>query len=87
MVKNKEINIVIAFLIGVIMFMPNGNVYYATNGQRKLDQVSLLSGFVPFLSLLILIGGSIIITLFYVSWRKYRGNKLREKIKKENSNH
>lgn len=60
---------------------------YASYEKSELKQSFTLTGFVPFMSLLILIGGSIVITLVYVSWRKYRGIKQNKQIKKRNSNY
>jgi len=47
--------------------------------QGDNESFILLSSIVPFFPLLLLIGGSILLTLSYVSWRKYRGNKLNKK--------
>ncbi|NLI67030.1 MAG: hypothetical protein GX374_00085 [Bacilli bacterium] len=46
----------------------------------------LFSSIVPFFSLLLLIGGSIILTLTYVSWRKYKGTEYKKKKGKRNVN-
>lgn len=89
MLNNKKFYMSLLLLIGVIMFSPNSSIHFATNGSHPLEDktTSLLSGFIPFLSLLMLIGGSIIVTLLYVGWRKYKGSQSREKIKKHKSNY
>lgn len=73
----------IAVYIGVITFF----------SQYKFLQISierqghpLLSSMVPFFSLVILIGGSIVITLSYVSWRKYKGTEYQKKMQKRKPN-
>lgn len=41
---------------------------------------------VPFYILILLIGGSIVLTLTYVSWRKYRGfNKNKRSVKRKSN--
>lgn len=78
--------IIVIVIIGIITFISYINVTGAFDEQKNVDNSFLLSGFVPFLSLLVLIGGSILITLSYVSWRKYKASKLNKQIKKRNSN-
>lgn len=59
---------VITFLFGVIKF----NHAYATVGDtEEYDAANI----VPFYWLILIIGGIILITLSYVSFRKYRGHK------------
>lgn len=84
--KFKYYFILSAFFIGVIIFLTNKQMYYADTDEIVQEHFVLLSSFVPFFTLLILIGGSILLTLSYVSWRKYKGYKLNKKIKKRNSN-
>jgi len=86
MLKKRYMYFVIAFFIGVIVFISRIHVYYAAGDEHDSNRSILLSGFVPFLSLLILIGGSILITLSYVSWRKYKGNKVNKQVEKRDSN-
>ncbi|HZW68857.1 MAG TPA: sporulation protein YpjB [Pseudogracilibacillus sp.] len=87
MMKKRWLCMVFIFFIGILVFfIIDGNISYAAEEHNKERPSFLVSGFVPFLSLIILIGGSITLTLTYVSWRKYRANKLSDKTKKRNSN-
>lgn len=79
--------IIVIVIAGIITFITYINVNGAVNEQDNVDNAFALSGFVSFLPLLILIGGSILITLSYVSWRKYKASKRNKKIKKRNSNY
>ena len=74
-----------AVYIGVILFFVTKNFYLEVE-QNKSHSHILLSSFVPFFSLLLLIGGSIVITLSYVSWRKYKGTEYEKKLQKRNPN-
>lgn len=87
MLKRNILRIFVAYLIGIIMVLILIDKGYASRIVKENNTSPLLSGFVPFLSLVILIGGSILITLSYVSWRKYKANKIKEKLKDHNSNH
>lgn len=73
-------------VIGIITFISSINVNGAPFYEKNIEKSFLLSGFVPFLSLIILIGGSILITLSYVSWRKYKASKLKSDVQKRKSN-
>lgn len=74
------------YIIGILVFMiflPKKEVDAA---KLMFEKESIgIASYVPFISLLCLIGGSIIVTLFYVAWRKFRANK--NKVKKHHSNH
>lgn len=87
MINNEQIIVIIAFLMGIIMFISHSKVNVAAHEQIELEQSIVFSDFMPFLSLLLLIGGSILLTLLYVSWRKYKGSKKSKEIKKHNSNY
>jgi len=86
MMKKRCLSMVFTFFIGIVMFFADVHVSHAAVEHNKETASFLKSGFVPFLSLIILIGGSITVTLTYVSWRKYKANKMADKTKKRNSN-
>ncbi|MFD2133278.1 sporulation protein YpjB [Pseudogracilibacillus auburnensis] len=72
-------------VIGVIIILFSLiqlNHAYANVGQRE-EHYSII--IVPFYWLILIIGGIIMITLSYVSWRKYRGDKKRKKKQKPNN--
>lgn len=75
-----------AFTIGVMFLLIDNQLFQILIDDKLNDSVVLLSSFAPFVALLILIGGSILLTLTYVSWRKYRGIKKLQKHRKEKSN-
>lgn len=87
MFGKRWVSMLFIFLIGIFMFIVNVNVSHAAVKANNEETPFLISGFVPFLSLILLIGGSITLTLTYVSWRKYKANKIKYKKKKRNSNH
>jgi len=55
---------------------------YASVSENK-EELSITM--VPFYWLIMLIGGLILITLSYVSWRKYKGMKTRRKDRESNN--
>ena len=74
-----------SFLIGVIIIFVSLiqiNEAYA-NVENRED--IYISSIVPFYWMIMLIGGVIMVTLSYVSWRKYRGHK-KNKRKRDANN-
>lgn len=86
MMKRMVLSSFIVFIIGVFTFIVRIHTYSAANHKESSNDAVFLSGFVSFLSLVIVIGGSIIITLLYVSWRKYKGHRTNDKSKKHKFN-
>ncbi|SES80300.1 sporulation protein YpjB [Oceanobacillus limi] len=69
----------IAF-IGIVLFITSGlliqNPVYAKGDSTKENTEMM-----PFYWMIFIVGGCIAITLTYVSWRKYRGEKKKGKKK------
>lgn len=84
MFKNKLVLFVCAFLIGIIFILFSViklNYVYATE-QLTNDHYTV--SIVPFYWMILIIGGLIIVTLSYVSWRKYKGDKKSRQKRKPN---
>lgn len=82
---NKLAVFIGSFLIGVIIIFVSLiqiNEAYA-NVENRED--IYISSIVPFYWMIMLIGGVIMVTLSYVSWRKYRGHK-KNKRKRDANN-
>ena len=82
---NKIAVFIRSFLIGVIIIFVSLiqiNEAYA-NVENRED--IYISSIVPFYWMIMLIGGVIMVTLSYVSWRKYRGHK-KNKRKRDANN-
>lgn len=80
----KNIMFVISLLIGVIFsvfgLIKLNHVY--ANALNEYEENAAL--FVPYYWLILIIGGLILITLSYVSWRKYKGTIKRRKNRESN---
>ncbi len=63
--------------------MTQATLAFSNDHQEPL----FLSSIVSFLSLVLLIGGSILVTLTYVGWRKFKATKMNKQRKKRNSNY
>lgn len=74
-------------LIGVIIFLLNFNIneLFLAHSANYLLISEEKSEFAPFLWMVIIVGGSIMITLSYVSWRKYKGIVKNQRKKNSNS--
>lgn len=68
-----------ALMIGVICILVGIVQFTMSYSEHKLKDSLIVAGFVPFNWMIFLIGGIIILTLTYVSWRKYKGHKQRMK--------
>ncbi len=51
------------------------------------QQTFVLSNILSFVSLVLVIGGSIVLTLTYVAWRKFKGMKSTKERKNSKANH
>lgn len=80
----KNVIFLISLLIGVICsvfgFIKLNHVYANVVNEYQ-DDAALL---VPYYWLILIIGGLILITLSYVSWRKYKGTIKRKKNREAN---
>lgn len=72
------------FIIGVIIFISSLLRLHESSAQVKQQVQSETISLVPFYWMILLIGGSILMTLSYVSWRKYKADQ--QKAKKRSSN-
>lgn len=82
MKKNRSIKVMMWIIIGIVFFflieLLWSDVILATmKGEKSEDDL------LPFYWLLLIVGGSIVCTLSYVSWRKYQGEK-KEKQHRDN---
>lgn len=66
------------------MFISSLLRLHETSAHVRHQVQSEIVSFVPFYWMILLIGGSILMTLSYVSWKKYKGD--RQKNRKRNSN-
>jgi len=84
-IQKKYIFYVISLLIGVILSIFSvvklNHAYANTKNNLEEDVFTM----VPFYWLILLIGGLILITLTYVSWRKYIGT-IKQKKKNRGAN-
>lgn len=83
-IEKKHIIYFASLLIGVILSVFSViklNHTYA-NARSNLDYD--VSTMVPFYWMILIIGGLILITLSYVSWRKYKGTIKRKKNREAN---
>ena len=84
-IPKKYIFYVISLLIGVILSIFSvvklNHAYANTKNNLEEDVFTM----VPFYWLILLIGGLILITLTYVSWRKYIGT-IKQKKKNRGAN-
>ncbi|MEN2766191.1 sporulation protein YpjB [Ornithinibacillus xuwenensis] len=79
MKRNKLVNIFKWLLIGILLYVLIEIIIGETvNANTKQNQKGDDNMF-PFYWLIIIVGGIIAITLSYVSWRKYRGEKEEKK--------
>jgi amino acid transporter len=79
MKRNKLVNIFKWLLIGILLYVLIEIIIGETvNANTKQNQKGDDNMF-PFYWLIIIVGGTIAITLSYVSWRKYRGEKEEKK--------
>ncbi|WP_163969845.1 sporulation protein YpjB [Oceanobacillus halotolerans] len=71
-------------LIGIFFFIDMDNSVLAENNTPVVENPSSKKNndMVPFYWLVIIVGGSIAVTLSYVGWRKYKGEQNR-KAKKD----
>lgn len=82
---NKLVILIGSFLIGVIIIFVSLiqiNEAYAKVENREDVYISSI---IPFYWMIMLIGGVIMVTLSYVSWRKYRGHKKNEQKRDVNN--
>lgn len=76
--KQKFIIYLSFFAIGVIIILVSLiqiNKAYAKIAKIEQHEDYFVGNAIPFYWMIMLIGGIIIITLSYVSWRKYKGEK------------
>lgn len=85
LLKHKLLLNFCCFVIGVIFIVVS--LIQINKAYAKVEQVEdyLVSSTIPFYWMIMLIGGIIIITLSYVSWRKYLGEK-KSKQKRDSIN-
>ncbi len=84
-IKKKYLIYLITLMIGVILSVLSVvklNHTYANTINTTEYQVSTM---VPFYWMIMLIGGLILITLSYVSWRKYKGTQKKKKDRRANN--
>ncbi len=84
--KKKYIMFIVTLLIGVIFSIFSVVKLNHTYANAGTNDEYLASTMVPFYWLILLIGGLILITLSYVSWRKYKGSQRNSKGKGRGSN-
>lgn len=73
------------FIIGVILCVLSVIRLNHTYANTSQSNESFAITMIPFYWLIMLIGGLILITLSYVSWRKYKGMKARQKDRGSNN--
>lgn len=85
LLKHKLLLNFCCFVIGVIFIVVS--LIQINKAYAKVEQAEdyLVSSTIPFYWMILLIGGIIIITLSYVSWRKYLGEK-KSKQKRDSIN-
>lgn len=77
---------IITTIIGIYIYFQIGPVI--TNAKQNTQTQLLMTSsnntdMIPFYWMVAIVGGCIAITLTYVSWRKYKGEKKREQIEKD----
>lgn len=74
------ISVIVFIHLYVIQMLNRSGIHLFMNETFELfTNQLLLFQYIPFIWPAIIIGGSIIITLIYVSWRKYKGLKKERK--------
>lgn len=68
------------FLCIIGIMVVQGSVVYAEPNQEVVHKNVAMT---PFYWVIIIVGGCIAITLTYVSWRKYKGEKKKKKLKED----
>ncbi|WP_284141304.1 MULTISPECIES: sporulation protein YpjB [unclassified Virgibacillus] len=64
------------FIIGIFTIVISENKLYAQSIEEDTKESS---GMIPLFWIIIIVGGCIALTLSYVSWRKYKGEKNKQK--------
>lgn len=85
LLKHKLLLNFLFFVIGVIFIVVS--LIQINRAYAKVEQAEdyFIASSIPFYWMIMLIGGIIIITLSYVSWRKYQGEK-KSKQKRDSIN-
>lgn len=84
MVNSKYIRLVFILFIGIFIFLHfDHSIAASPSAPVSSDTSKENSELAPLFWSVLFIGGSIAITLSYVSWRKYRGEVKKEKKKDE----
>jgi len=73
------VHFICSLSIGVILILFGLIQINKTYAKVEQQEEMYISSFVPFYWMIMLIGGVIIVTLSYVSWRKYKGQKQEQK--------
>jgi len=74
-----------SLLIGVIIILFSLIQINAAYAKVEQSDKMYISSIVPFYWMIMLIGGIIIITLSYVSWKKYKGDQKKRRNRDANN--
>ena len=83
--KSKFIIFLSSFTIGVIIILFSLIQINKAYANVNVSAEHTASSMVPFYWMIMLIGGIILTTLSYVSWRKYKGHKKSDKKRGTNN--
>ncbi|RKQ37647.1 sporulation protein YpjB [Oceanobacillus halophilus] len=74
---------IFTIVVGILVFLHLGVHTVDANPVQESDVSKNNLDWVPFIWAVVIIGGSIGVTLSYVSWRKYKGEQRKLKKKKD----
>ncbi|WP_068672018.1 sporulation protein YpjB [Oceanobacillus sp. Castelsardo] len=83
---NKKVQHVVTFtlLIGIIVFQLGNHTVEASSIHESIFSINIFE-WSPIIWAVVIIAGSIGITLSYVSWKKYKGEKKHSKNERQNN--
>ncbi|KKE79356.1 sporulation protein YpjB [Oceanobacillus caeni] len=83
---NKKVHRVLTFtlLIGIIVFQLGNHTVEASSIRASFFSINIFE-WSPIIWAVVIVAGSIGITLSYVSWRKYKGEKKHNKKDRHNN--